>query len=330
LTQEIAGQHSPISSLCQAELGNLLYEQNDLDAALQYLQEAIAMAKPWGYWEGLLPGYTGLARIRAVQGDWRGALSALDELAVLGQNFPHIKHALESFRAKLWALRGDLENAGRWAATAKLDLGSEMDFSRESEAIILVRVLIAQGAFDEAAGLAARLMETAEIGERWGHVIELLVLQALVFDAMSQPTEAFAALSRALTLAEPEGYVRIFVDAGMPMARLLYQAAERGIVPGYAGRLLSSLPQSDRAKRDQIEVPTSHPQLPMVEPLSEREIEVLQLIAEGYTNKEIGQMLYLALGTIKVHAHNIYGKLGVSGRTQAVAKARELGILPDG
>jgi LuxR family maltose regulon positive regulatory protein len=328
LVQEIARQRSPISSLCQAGLGILLYEQNDLEAAQYHLQEAIAVARPWGHWEGFLPGYTGLAQLRAAQGEWDEAFAALDELAALIQNYPHLMPAVESFRAMLWVAQGDVAAANRWAQSAGLDADSEIDALREAEFITLVRILIAQGAFDEAVKLFARLLETAETGERWGRVIQLLVLKAVANDGMSQSDEAFAALSRALALAKPEGYVRTFVDVGPPMAQLLYRAVESGVAPDYAGRLLAAFPQAESTAPAQTKIPTPDRLPPIVKPLSDREIEVLQLIAAGHSNKEIAQTLYLSQGTVKVHAHNIYSKLGVNGRTQAVAKARELGILP--
>jgi LuxR family maltose regulon positive regulatory protein len=133
---------------------------------------------------------------------------------------------------------------------------------------------------------------------------------------------ALNALQSALSLAEPAGFVRIFVDEGQPMARLLYSAAARGIAPEYTGRLLSAFPDA---------TPEAKPQQPhaeLIEPLTDREIEVLQLIAEGLSNREVAQKLFLSLSTVKVHTSNIYGKLGVHSRTQAVAQARALGILP--
>jgi LuxR family maltose regulon positive regulatory protein len=135
-----------------------------------------------------------------------------------------------------------------------------------------------------------------------------------------------AALERALALAEPEGYVRIFVDEGPPMAHLLYKAATRGIAPDYARRLLAAFPVAEPEKADPSK--SQVPESGMVEPLSERELEVLQLIAEGLTNREIAARLFLALNTVKSHSGNIYSKLGVHSRTQAVARARALGILP--
>jgi LuxR family maltose regulon positive regulatory protein len=129
-------------------------------------------------------------------------------------------------------------------------------------------------------------------------------------------------LERALTLAEPEGYVRIFVDEGPPLARLLHEAASRGIAPGYTRRLLAALSPEPEQPSPSI------PQSVLVEPLSERELEVLQHIAEGFTNQEIADRLYLSLYTVKAHARSIYDKLDAHSRTQVVARARDLGILP--
>ena len=128
-----------------------------------------------------------------------------------------------------------------------------------------------------------------------------------------------------MTLAEPEGYVRIFVDEGPSMARLLYEALSSGISPDYVQQLLAAFPEVEPEQLEPSK--SSAPESELVEPLSEREIEVLQLIAEGLTNPEIATKLYLSLNTVKVHTRNIYGKLGVKNRTHAGARARALGIL---
>jgi LuxR family maltose regulon positive regulatory protein len=147
---------------------------------------------------------------------------------------------------------------------------------------------------------------------------EILVLQSLAFEAVGDQDQALAALESALHIGEPEGFVRTFVVEGEPMGRLLHEAARRGITSEYVGRLLAAFPHAE-----------PEPVLPgdMVEPLSERELEVLVLLAEGNTNAEIAQELHLALSTVKWHASNIYGKLGVKNRSQAVARARSLGLL---
>jgi LuxR family maltose regulon positive regulatory protein len=160
-------------------------------------------------------------------------------------------------------------------------------------------------------------------------VIELLILQALALDAQGETHRALDGLQRALALAEPEGYLRIFVDEGPAMARLLYQAVERGIAPQYAGRLLAAFEGSrlTSAPLSGLKPATLGPETQLVEPLSERELEVLGLIAEGLSNREIAHRLFISPKTVKRHTSSIYGKLGVHSRTQAVAKARTLGIL---
>ncbi|MCJ7700145.1 MAG: LuxR C-terminal-related transcriptional regulator, partial [Anaerolineales bacterium] len=155
--------------------------------------------------------------------------------------------------------------------------------------------------------------------------LKVMVLQAVALEAHGEKEQAVQLLGDALALAEPGGFIRIFVDEGPSMARLLYEALSRGIAPDYVRRLLAAFSDVEPEHTDPSisQVPESQ----LVEPLSEREIEVLQLIAEGLTNQEIATRLYLSLHTVKVHAHNIYAKLGVSNRTQAAAKGKALGIL---
>ncbi len=154
---------------------------------------------------------------------------------------------------------------------------------------------------------------------------------ALVFSVQGETDQAFVHLEKALSIGEPEGYIRIFVDEGPPMARLLYQALSRDTaghdtVTGYARRLLAAFP--DLEPEQAVPPNAQPPESDLIEPLSERELEVLALLAEGLTNREIASRLYLALNTVKAHTRNIYGKLGVHSRTQAVARARTLGLLP--
>jgi len=192
--------------------------------------------------------------------------------------------------------------------------------------LVLARILIAQGRLDEAARLLERLLKVAEAGGRISKEIEILILQALTHQAGGEADRALSALERALILAEPEGFIRIFVDEGPPVAHLLYEAAARGTAPDYVHQLLDAFSTAEAEQTGPTKTRVPKPQL--VDPLSEREIEVLQLIAEGLTNREIASRLFLALNTVKVHTSNIYGKLGVNNRTKAVARARALGIIP--
>jgi LuxR family maltose regulon positive regulatory protein len=194
------------------------------------------------------------------------------------------------------------------------------------EYIALARILIAQGRLDDPANLMQRLLEAAETGGHTSRAIEILMLQALASQARGDTDQAMTALERALTLAEPGGWIRIFIDEGPPMARLLYEALKRDISPEYINRLLAAFPISEPEQNDPAK--SQPPKSGLVEPLSEREIEVLQFLAEGLTNREIADRLYLSLNTVKVHTRNIYGKLDVHNRTQAISKGRALGILP--
>jgi LuxR family maltose regulon positive regulatory protein len=201
---------------------------------------------------------------------------------------------------------------------------------KEKEYMALARILIAQERLAETAGLLQRLLKATEAGGRTSRVIEVLLLQALAFQAGDDTARAMTALERALDLAELEGFIRVFVDEGPPMAGLLYKALKRGIAPDYVRRLLAAFPlaQAETAVEPEKTAPSSRiPQSEWIEPLSEREFEVLQLIAEGLTNQEIATRLFLSVNTVKVHGRNIYGKLGAHNRTEAVARARALGVL---
>jgi LuxR family maltose regulon positive regulatory protein len=191
---------------------------------------------------------------------------------------------------------------------------------QELEQMTLARLAIAMGRPGDAAAILMPLLRTSERLGRTTSVIEILSLQALAFGAQGDTSTALAALKRALSLAEPGGYVRVFLDEGEPMAQLLYVAAAQGIAPGHVGRLLALFPDVDSPSEDVA-------QSEMIEPLSDRELEVLRLIADGLSNQEIAQRLFLSLHTIKWHAGNIFGKLGVKNRARAVAKARALGLL---
>jgi LuxR family maltose regulon positive regulatory protein len=319
LVHEMVGE-PPMAGLIQAELGNLLYERNNLKAALHNLQEGIEVAKPWGFLEAFVPGYKGLARIKAAQGDWEGAIAAIDELTEQGEANPTmVMPAVESLRALLWVAQGKVDSAYQWVMNAGLDPKMEINFQRLDDLIVLARILIARGALDEAVELLTRLVDMAE-AEGWlGRQVEMRVLLALALQAQEAHDESLIVLKQALISAEPEGYMRVFVDEGESMAALLCEAETRGITPDYVPKLLKAFTD----EHAQVEL-TSAPKL--IEPLSERELEVLRLLKTELSGPEIADELMVALSTMRTHTQNIYSKLGVSNRRAAVSKAEELNL----
>jgi LuxR family maltose regulon positive regulatory protein len=191
---------------------------------------------------------------------------------------------------------------------------------------------------EEALDLLARIVESARAVEGIGLMIEARSMEAMIYQAQDELDRALDALEDALSLGEPEGYIRTFVDRGAPMAQLLYQAATRGIMPDYTAKLLAAFEAEEQSRlaghqasagksEDKSHLPSASSDQPLIEPLSPRELEVLQLIAQGLSNREISERLFLALSTVKGHNRNIYGKLQAQRRTEAVARARELGLL---
>jgi LuxR family maltose regulon positive regulatory protein len=242
----------------------------------------------------------------------------------------------------VWLAQGRLDAASEWAVQRGLDTGEalnpvhELDFASLLDYVVLVRILIAQSRLDEANRLLPRLLEAAEAGGRTSKSIEILMLQALACHAEGRTTQAMQALERALTLAEPESFVRVFVDEGPPMERLLQAAAARGMMPHYTALLLAAFeeetgderPATKETEQRSVVRRMSASASSLVEPLSDRELEVIHLIAEGFTNREIASRLFVSLNTVKAHTRNIYGKLDVHSRTQALARSQELGLLP--
>jgi LuxR family maltose regulon positive regulatory protein len=251
---------------------------------------------------------------------------------------------MAAWQVRIWLAQDRLDEALQWMRKRELDPDTEPTYVGALEYIALARILIAQERYDDAARLLQRLLAAAEAGGHASRAIEILYLQALAFQAWGNTTQAMTALERALALAEPGGFVRIFVDEGPQMEQLLCTAAARGMMSDYTAKLLAAFDDGTkddadayirRMTKNERESSVVRPSSPapstaegLVESLSERELEVLQLIAEGLTNREIASRLFLALNTVKAHTRNIYGKLGVNSRTQAVARARTLGVLP--
>jgi LuxR family maltose regulon positive regulatory protein len=309
--------------------GEVLAELNDLEGAIDRAERGTELTERGG--DVAMTGWSYVCLVRALfsRGDVAGAQEIIQRMKNVTRKAhvpPWITSLLEVWQARIWLAQDKLDATSQWVQERGLDADRDPAYLHEMEHMALARLLIAQGRQDDALRLLRRLLAATEAGGRISRTIEVLILQALVAQAGDEPATAITSLERALSLAEPGGFVRTFVDEGPPMARLLNAALSRGIAPDYVRRLLAAFPVVEPEKTASSS--TQVPKAELIEPLSEREIEVLQLIAEGLTNREIAARLFLSQNTVKVHCGNIYGKLGAHNRTQAVAKAQALGILP--
>jgi LuxR family maltose regulon positive regulatory protein len=342
------GHQLPGAGQAHIGLAVVMYEWNNLEAASQHLAEGFRLSQQLGEM-GAFDGYIIQASLKQAQGDPAGALEAIEQAGQIIQKFSRWAYRnLGAHRARLWLRQGELVPALRWAAEVLNLSGSAPDelsdafLLHEFEQLTLARIFIAQVSADLLTGQASlsepiqkalqllgTLYPEAIKLDRGRSVIEVLLLQALAHQAEGDLTQAMALLTQALTLAEPEDFIRLFVDEGAPMAELL----ERLIASGEGGRMKRYIHRlrlafSQTAKREDSALhSSSRSAQPLVEPLSERELEILELVAAGKSNEEIAQTLIIALGTVKKHINNIYGKLGVHSRTQALVQAKALNLL---
>jgi LuxR family maltose regulon positive regulatory protein len=307
----------------------ILAEKNELDRAIELVNKGVELTEQGKDLIILGNSYLSLMKVLFSKGDMELAQKTIHK----ANNFnlkrdlsPYIKNQLAAWQARIWLEQDKLISAYHWAENLEFDFDGELTPIHYFDYVVLARILIAQGRLDETSRLLRHLLEAAEAGGCTSRAIEIQILQALASQANGDTTQALDVLERALTLAEPGGFIRIFVDAGPPMAHLLHEALSHGIDPKYIRLLLGAFSSDEPMQADATTYIVD--QSGLIEPLSERELEVLQHIAEGLTNREIARRLYLSLNTIKVHTRNIYGKLGVNNRTQAVAEARSLEILP--
>jgi LuxR family maltose regulon positive regulatory protein len=319
-----------VAGMIHTGMGELLYERGALDEARRVLETGIEHGRRSGEAKILVYGYVNLARVLMARGDAEGAHSLIREAGNLTPRWPLIW----ARQARFYLAQGDVQSAARWAG----EYGATQDYlsyPRHFERITMARVLLAEGRTDEALDFLDRLLEDVRSDGRTAHEIELFILRGLALNGRGDIEEALDSLKRALALAEPEGFVRLFVDEGPPMAALLGRmirdprddGSYAATPDGYAGRLLEHFAADTGPYSNSGNGATRSGRTPRLEPLSEREIEVLELVAAGRSNAQIAGELYLSVGTVKAHVHHIFGKLLVRNRSQAVARARELCLL---
>jgi len=334
-----AGQQLPFAGMAHVGVAEVLYERDELSAAHEHAAQGVALCRQLAYTQPLATGLALLARIRWAQGDAAGALDAIGQAERVGLS-PQIvalHNPVPAWRTRLLLASGEVAGAARWASRRGLGSGDEPSYPREREYLVLARVLLAEHAPAQALGLLDRLHAQAAAQQRTGSVIELAMLRALALAAGGDLASALAGLAAALALAAPHGYVRVFADEGAPMAHLLGRLAAaqrtgRVVFPGpvpprYLDRLVracqppAAAGAAPPATRDITGIAG------LAEPLSGRELEVLRLLAAGKSNQQIADELVVTLATVKKHVGHILGKLTAANRTQAVARARVLGLL---
>jgi LuxR family maltose regulon positive regulatory protein len=342
--KDTGGKHQgPLlaSSGLQLGLGTVLYQLNDLAGAEAHIQHSADLFELGEHW-GRMYTYTLLAYLRQAKGEFGASAELFQKACGIEDNIvvrrshtsdrPNLtklgillSHARPELAHLLTNVCQRLEDLGAHA-NDEVDFTSPAGYPREFIYSDLACLLIAKGSAAEALPLLTRLLEAATTMERHGDEIRYLVLMALAQHAQGNTKTALDSLRRALTLAEPEGYVRLFVDEGRPMAELLRFAISHNISPNYASKLLAVFPKEVLSAIQIDKEPILITQM-LVEPLSEREIEVLRLMAEGYKYKEIAEKMVVSINTVRFHTRNLYGKLNVNNRTQAIGRAKELNLL---
>jgi LuxR family maltose regulon positive regulatory protein len=305
-------------------LADIHREQNEFDQAQELFTQGLDLTASLTMDADVLAmGYFGMARLKVAQGDGSSALQLLREFEMRARRGRYIAPwltAIGAAQARVHLAVGHLPAASAWAEASGLSAAGDLNYLDEQACLTLVRVRIAQGRATDALALLERWLSDAEAKNRHGSAIQMLVLTALAWRAHGDPAKAHASLRRALALGEPEGYVRVFADEGPALVALLAEQPQSV----YGRRLLaaSGQPMPDPAI-------AAEPVAPAGEPLRPRELEVLRLIATGLSNQEIASQLVLGRGTVKTHVNNLFRKLDVTSRTQAIARARQLGWLRD-
>jgi LuxR family maltose regulon positive regulatory protein len=313
-------------------LSEVRREWNDIESAVGFLDAIAQSAARTAHVGNKLRWCTAMAGIRLAQGDLDAAFAQLDEAERHERRDPVPRvHPIPAIKARIRIAQGRVDDASAWAVQTKLSIGDTVGYLREFEHVTFARVLIArQGSsgdtkpVHEAAQLLERLRTAAQTGARIGSVIEILVLEALAQQALGNTRGALDSVAQALTLAEPEGFLRVFIDHGTRMRDLLRNAVARGLSGEYTRRVLAGF---DAPAAKQLTAPVGLGSSSPAQALTLRELEILRLIAAGLRNQEIAEVLSISAATVKRHIANAYGKLGAAHRTEALVRAKELKLL---
>jgi LuxR family maltose regulon positive regulatory protein len=321
------GQKSIIAGRVYGELSQVSYEWNLLEDAFQFAQQCLTLCRQWGNMDLQAVGYIMLARLEYLRPHpekFQNAMQAAEQMLNGFDLAPKYSVWVRSALARLSIAQGNLEKASHLIRQSGSHPGSmngaaDISYLQEPIVLVMVRLHIAKGEYNGALALSQRLLQKAEAEKRLGRVIEILVLQSLAFQGKRDIDQALSVLKKALSLARPEGYTRVFLDEGEPMAKLLYQAKVHRMDQEYASELLSALGKAPGTE--------AQPTQRLIEPLTARELEVFKLIEAGCTNQDIADGLVISIPTVKRHISNLYAKLGAKSRAQAISLGRGLRLF---
>ena len=316
------GERSPLAASLYAGLARINYEWNRLDEAALNMRQCIDLCRKWRDPDLLAVAYAILARVENARDNAEAAQEAIQEAERMHQEQPVSNRRyirLENELARFWAATGAVERLSQLVRERNIPPEGEISYQRQPEYLILLRALAAKKDYEPALALSERLLHQVEAAGQAGLVIETLIRQALIFQGMKDMEQAVSVLERAISLAKPEGYIRAFLDEGEAMTRLLCQIRSRRTTEGYEARLLSAIGQAPEMAQPSMQL--------LIEPLTAREIEILKLIEAGCSNQDIAEQLVLSILTVKRHISNIFTKLGVKSRTQAIAMGKELKLF---
>jgi LuxR family maltose regulon positive regulatory protein len=325
------GNLLPISGEALIGLGELYRELNELDKATDALLEGIELNLQWRD-ATAIDGYIALARVKQAQGDFKTAQDAIDKAMALAIKYDAVDiddRMVMMYQTRLWLAAGNLDSAGDWAATLSLEKPGDLEAKYHQdfinyhckirEAIVLTRFYICQQQYTHALPWIHWLLAFFEEMGRLDSIVEILILKAEAYQGLGDQKRSLDALTKALEIGEATGFIRLFLDEGKPMKTLLTRARLQKIYPAYVDHLLSAFDSPPKAPRLQLQ--------PLVDPLSEREQDVLKLLRTNLTTPEIAEELYISVTTVRTHIKKIYSKLNVHKRSEAVYRAEELGLV---
>jgi LuxR family maltose regulon positive regulatory protein len=307
----------------------IAYERNELASAREHLVLGLELSQRFGPTSSAMQASFILAWILALGGETEAALrmASTTRQAAAELNLPLVDAYVAACEAEFFLRLGNVEAVARWAETAGLSPADSPQFAQEGEYFTFARLLLTQDRPAEAREILANLEEFAQARGHLRSLLTVRILRARAERVLGREAETLASLKDGLHLAAPAGYSRVFLDEGSAVLDLLPRV--RQAAPDFVDRVLEAYASEGRkvVGEERPPLPSMPPTSTLVEPLSDRELEVLALVAQGLSNREIAERLFITVGTVKTHAHNIYGKLGVNRRTEAVARAQELGLV---